>query len=323
MKRVLALAFLFGLVAHAAPVPTVAFTGDAFVAAWQASGTFPANWTGAGIGNAPIYQFSSTAAADFNAVVATRPAFVFIDTGATDLTDGQTFEDTAGHDWSTASAAITQIVTEAQAAGVKVILGTVPLSGYDSDLLNDWIAQYGVSHGVPVVNLQYWLAHGCAGVQVSQTPCLLANVDQYGAFDPTPAGYAFITSLVQSAISTYGLTMRGGYLSDVQLVNNPIDGQPAAPLAAQVNQECTGGAIQFMPWANWSDGVSRPMLNAPYDGGILGTWRSSNPTVLGVNQHGVAYAYAPGTATVTFTPTGGKMFSPWVVKVFSAYPGGS
>jgi hypothetical protein len=127
-----------------------------------------------------------------------------------------------------------------------------------------------------------------------------------------------ITQMAQTAISTYGLKIKGGYLSDVQAVSGLNNDPP--PLQPSVSSVTTGAGIQFTPQATWSDGETRPMLNIPY-GGALGTWWSTNPRVLTVNQQGFAYAYTSGTATIWFKSAGGSTFAPWTVTVYPHYPG--
>jgi hypothetical protein len=122
----------------------------------------------------------------------------------------------------------------------------------------------------------------------------------------------------EAAIATYGLTIKSGYLNDVQSVDGLNDGEP--PLVPSVNTVAIGAGIQFTPQATWSDGVTRPMQNIPY-GGVLGMWVSSNPKVMTVNQQGFATAFTPGTTSIRFTTTSGHTFSPWTMTVFAAYPG--
>ena len=135
---------------------------------------------------------------------------------------------------------------------------------------------------------------------------------------PTEAGSQYLTQMAQTAIATYGLTIKGGYLNNVQAVDGLNDGQP--PFVPSVNDVAIGAGVQFTPQATWSDGVTRPMQNVPY-GGAAGTWTSSNPKVMSVNQQGFAYAFTPGTAQIWFKSASGQTFSPWTMTVFAPYPG--
>jgi hypothetical protein len=323
------LAFAFS--AHAQTKSKVVFVGDAFTYNWQNSTAFKANpnWIGAGVsssGSSFNFGLSTAVAADFQTVLNQHPAIVFIETGTSDT--GYQIDSTPfGLEWETSATAIIKMVQMAQKANVKVILGNiVPNNAYFSDFYNGWLQTFAQANNIPIVNLAAALTNGCAP-RYSYTPCtLLAPVDpatwpQNVIPIPNDAGYQLITQLAQTAIATYGLTMKGGYLSDVESVvnygfpNNP--GGPSGP-PTQVNSVTSGAGVQFIPQAVWSDGVARPMLNPPYNG-VLGTWWSSNPKVMDVNQQGFAYAYTSGTATIWFKSASGHTFSPWIMTVSGWY----
>ena len=179
-------------------------------------------------------------------------------------------------------------------------------------VLEDSLKAYAQAVNIPIVNLQYWLQSGCSGVSPCGGALATNQPDSFDILIPTDAGYQFITQLAQTAIATYGLKIKSGYLSDVETINAYNGVLPQNP--AQVNSVGTGARIQFTPVAQWSDGVSRPMLNTPY-GGVLGTWWSTNPGVMTVNQQGLASAYNAGTATIWFKSASGATFSPWVMTV--------
>lgn len=92
------------------------------------------------------------------------------------------------------------------------------------------------------------------------------------------------------AIQTLNLTIKSGYLSTIW-TDNLITGVPTY----QVNSVPTGAGVQFTAEATWSDGVTRPMWNYPFQGAFnaasLGTWWSTNPKVMTINQYGHAVAY--------------------------------
>jgi hypothetical protein len=307
---------------YAQPAPKVVFTGDTFVYNWQQTPKFIANknWTGAGINTRPPAA-SAIVVADFqNNVINQHPAFVFIDTGWADLSL-QSDANPMGLSWEFAADAIIQMVQTAQAAKIKVILGNVPVwngDNFDSDFFNGWIQTYAASKNIPVVNFQPWLTVGCADVN-NVAVCALAtpNIYPLPSLTPTDAGYQLMTQMAQAAIATYGLTMKGGYLSNLMTISGtPATGDTNTP---QVNSVATGAGVQFTAQATWSDGVTRPMLNTPYNGS-LGTWWSTNPKVMAVNQQGFAYAYSTGTATIWFNSASGNTFSPWTMTVSSIYP---
>jgi hypothetical protein len=321
-KLVCLLACLLVPVANAQTPPKVVFTGDTFTYNWQQSAAFTANknWIGAGLDSfGSTFQESTYVADDFQTnVINQHPDLVFIETGSSDIAF-QLDSTPLGAEWPAAANAIVQMVDMAQKASVKVILGNVPvgnpnfpgLPGSNSDYFNSWLETYAQAVNIPIVNLQYWLQNGCSGL----SPCAgTLATNQPGSVDvliPTDAGYQFITQLAQTAIATYGLKIKGGYLSNVETIN-ATNGQ--SPLLPQVNSEGTGARVQFTPVAQWSDGVNRPILNTPY-GGVLGTWWSTNPGVMAITQQGLAYAYNAGTATIWFKSASGVTFSPWTMTV--------
>ena len=118
---------------------------------------------------------------------------------------------------------------------------------------------------------------------------------------PSPAGYAAITPLVQNAIETLNLSIKGGYVT----------------LPANVTTVTQGETLQFTAYAIYSDGIPRPLLNTDF-GGIAGVWTSQNTNVMNVGYDGQAYAYAPGEATIVFTTLTGLAFTPSPVTVLPA-----
>jgi uncharacterized protein YjdB len=49
--------------------------------------------------------------------------------------------------------------------------------------------------------------------------------------------------------------------------------------------------------------------------GANGTWTSSNPLVMTIDQQGNAGALTPGTTTIRYTSLSGVAFSEWVMTV--------
>ena len=110
---------------------------------------------------------------------------------------------------------------------------------------------------------------------------------------------------LRQAIATYGLTIKGGYLSDVELFDPntypaPPPLGPGVGPTPNVNTVSVGHALAFTAQATWSDGVTRPMLNADFDN-MQGIWTSSNPNVMYISQQGQAIAIGPGTSSISFT----------------------
>jgi hypothetical protein len=146
--------------------------------------------------------------------------------------------------------------------------------------------------------------------------------DQNGISD---AGFALLTQMAQTAIATYSLTIKGGYLSDVELweevpgedlcCGGPGPGiPPFGTTTPNVNTVTVGHALLFTPQATWSDGVTRPMLNQNFDR-MQGIWSSSNPNVMYINQQGQALSIGPGTTSISFITASGSRFSPWTMYV--------
>jgi hypothetical protein len=310
--------------------PKVVFVTDESLSGWLQSPSFTANpdWIGAPIGgdNGIDPQAFQTS------VINQHPAYVFIDVG----TDRMLFMGGSAHgigdNWGVIATSIGQIAQMAQAAKIKVILGNIPVGSTNpaGDVFNSWLQTYSVASGIPIVNFEYWLQNGCYGVVATPASgtCTLANQAPAGAsspglLTPTDLGYQFMTRMATTAIATYGLTIKGGYLANVLTIP---EGDPFYGFApeAQVNTAAAGSTIQFTPQATWSDGVTRPMLNSPY-GEAQGIWWSTNPNMMTVTQQGLAFAFSPlpvaypslqGTAQVWFKSSTGQTFSPWGMTVY-------
>jgi len=72
--------------------------------------------------------------------------------------------------------------------------------------------------------------------------------------------------------------------------------------------------MQFTPIGYYSDGSQHPQLNTHIKGSS-GTWTSSNPLVMFVNQQGLAEGNSPGTAIIRYTSPTDAAFSEWVMYV--------
>lgn len=307
--------------AGAQTAPTVIFAGDELTYNWSQSPSFLANsnWTSVAVSGIPYgpgqnnYE-SGTALSEFQAaVINKRPTFVFIETGTSDLA-WQSDSTPYGLDWELSAEDIVQMVQMAQQVGIKVILGNIVTTGFQSDHYNNWLQTFAQAKNVPLVNFQGPLVNGFyMGYYTSQWQSLITATDSpFPMFITTDAGSQLMTKLAQDAIATYGLKIKGGWLSNTYVVDGLNDEAP--PNAPNVNQVNSGGGVQFTPHATWSDGVNRPMMNCPYRGS-LGIWWSSNPKVMDVDQHGLAYAYTAGTATIWFRSASGSTFSPWIMNV--------
>jgi hypothetical protein len=318
--------------ANAQTAPKVVFVGDNLVYNWQQSSAFKANqnWVGQAVYDGTFTDASSRVAAHFQTALNLHPDIVFISTGTADVSvqyDSQPL----GLEWEVAADAIIQMVQMAQNANVKVILGNVEAGGYIGDYFNGWIQTFAQAKRIPVVNLNYWIQNGCASVipppepVTAPTTCVVMQPPSPADSNPvlTDLGYAFITQLTQTAIATYGLSIKSGYLGDM-IVEQPLFISIGSGYVYQVNSVAIGIGVQFTPQATWSDGVTRPMWNQPstaFNSSSMGTWWSTNPKVMDVDQHGHAVAYTSGTANIWFKTASGATFAPWTMYVDEWYPG--
>jgi hypothetical protein len=303
---------VFSINADAQTKPKVAFVGDQFTYVWQQSASFKANpnWIGAGTSSACCYGASSSVAASFPAVLNQHPDYVFLETGESDLLEGPSPAAKLGLQFEGTAVAIINIVQMAKRANVKIIIGNVVGEGF----MDGWLQAFAQNENIPIVNFADVLNVGC-----NSEACPLLDPNPTPPFSitvPNVAGFQVITQMAQTAIATYSLKIKGGYLSDVVI----FDGAEIPPTPqTNLNTVSPGATLQFTPQATWTDGVTRPMTNVPYGGGVLGTWWSSNPKVVAVDQHGIASAYIPGTATIWFQSATGQTFSPWGMTVAQWY----
>jgi hypothetical protein len=316
MKKLITIAcLLLSAVTYAQTAPKVVFTGDQFTGYWQVTPFFEANanWIGAAVTPCCLGNSSAVAAAFQANVINQHPAFVVITTGESDI---EAIHDATplGVAWTVYEQSIVEMVDMAHNANIKVILGNTPATGYYAQYFNVWLGQYAAASGLPVLNFHDALCQ-CAGLadSVSTSYATLSQDEPTPTLGPTRQGYALITQMAQTAIATYGLTIKSGWLNDVTITNAfPGNGPPAL---VPVNNVPQGTQVLFTPQATWSDGVNRPMLNDDYNGLRGGTWTSSNPFVMTINQQGQAYAYGPGTARISFKTANGIMFSPWDMTI--------
>jgi hypothetical protein len=323
---------LISLAATAQTAPKVVFVGELFTPEWQTAPQFTANknWIGAGLPTPVPYDDSTVVLQDFQAnVINQHPAFVHIMTGFGDIAeikDSTPLPMVLQQQWEED---VTSMVAMAQKANIKVILGNLPASAPPEirmdgvRVMNAWLDQFGRAKNIPVVNYHDALCQ-CVGSTLAYdtfTPAYgtISYPDFPGGtqMTPTAAGLALITQMAQTAIATYGLTIKSGNLSDVLIpdFNTNFTDDGTEP-TINVNTVVTSSLILFTPQAKWSDGVVRPMLSQNFDG-MQGIWISSNPAVMYVNQQGQALAYGPGKATISFKSASGVPFSPWVMTVYA------
>jgi hypothetical protein len=117
--------------------------------------------------------------------------------------------------------------------------------------------------------------------------------------------------MAEVTVNTLTLTLKSGWLQNPEL---PDENIVIFPAVTNVNTVSTAAVVQFTPLGVYSDGSHHPLLNAGFQGSE-GTWTSSNPLVMSVNQQGLASATTWGTTITRYTPTSGVNFSEWIMYI--------
>ena len=125
-----------------------------------------------------------------------------------------------------------------------------------------------------------------------------------------PGGWDLVTDMAQAAIiQAQGYKLKGGYLQTVGW-----DGGLYSTSTANANSINTGGTVQFTPYGQYTDGSTHVMNNADVSGHI-GTWTTTVPKSLWVDQNGVGTGLDLGISTVRFTAPSGTIFNAWGMTV--------
>lgn len=203
------------------PAPFVVFIGDSVTALWNqpnfGQSFWQPNWNNQGVSGQVSSQILARFADD---VVSQHPAIAHILTGTNDVysTDSPPWQVDGGSAIYDTTDDIQQMVAEARAAGIKVVLGTIPPWGcadavkcklpfevdpspqghwQNIDTLNQWILAYGVAEGIAVVDYH-------AALVVQEGPGAGEEYQLQYAYDgvhPNQAGFAVMTNLVETAIA--------------------------------------------------------------------------------------------------------------------------
>jgi hypothetical protein len=305
----------------------VAFIGDDLTYHWQQTPQFQDhhNWLAYGF-EVPSHPSAGNgtrvAYAQLENILASgqRP-IIHLLVGQADLEGIDSGGDQAAFIFAAFATNMERIISTAQAANLKIIVGTIPYAAHgDLETLNQWLFLYCNSRKVPVVNYAFALNSG-KGFAASRPGAFPAPVYYNPRPDPnveplsepslTSAGYDLITEMAatQIGLTSGAFHMTGGYLQSVTL-NALEDPEPTV----NGNSLFDAGVVQFTPWGTFSDGKARVLNNANQFGHV-GTWSSSAPNVVLMDQYGVGTACSKGTANVHFTSNLGLIFKEWTMYV--------
>jgi hypothetical protein len=323
--------------AATAAQPQVAFIGDNLTSQWQASPQFKANknWlpygftTDVGPG---CCKGTGVALTELQQIIAKgrKPIIhLMVEQGDADgISDG-------GNQQALILAAYAhgfeQIIKTAQTAKLQIIVGLEPFSIFgEAYQLNNWTKLYCQVHNIPVID--YASAINGAGFAANWQENDPAPVFYTSQPEPvftgllnstlTTAGYALITDMAETQIGLTAGTFKlvKGYLNatilpDVEDPESEVNG----------NSPIDGSIIQFTPYGQYSDGKTRIMNNLAASLNGVGTWTSSNQSIVQIqpNSNGVATAWGQGTANVHFIAPNGITFSEWTMYVFADDPCGN
>jgi hypothetical protein len=283
LTSALLFAFASASAATAPPAQKVVFVGDQVTSNWPLSQTNP-NWINQGIPGAE----SGNVAAAFQTAINLHPTVIHIMVGAVD----SSFGDMGMEPVLAVPGFLGPLQTMVSEARAAKILGMEPFSGLP---LNDIVAAYGAQQGIPVINYQ----------NVETVPT--SSTYGYNTSLPTAYGYQQMTALLENVLPTVGLQLGGGYLQNTYQLTG------GAPTFTNVNEATPVG------WFN-NNPTLQQQINTDL-AGANGTWTSSNPLVMTINQQGGAVALTPGTTIIRYTSlpasagANGVAFSEWVMNV--------
>jgi hypothetical protein len=329
-------AILTAAVAHAADAaPKVVFIGDNFTFEWASAFAANPNWINKGteITEYPQEADASALAADFSHnVVALHPAVVHIMLGIGDAADDHNVSQSVN---GKVLSALQSMLQQAKAANIQVVLGLEPLLATNNSkvlqMLNAIIATFGEEHNIPVINYGDALNSlvgstanfngGYASTLGGNSTAAIVwsySTPQYLQPDPlfnlglipTVDGFSLMTEMAEASINTLHAKLLGGYLTNSQKISLPN----SVVVYLNVKTVAPTANVQFIPYGIFSNGRTEPLINTNY-AGTNGTWASSNPLVLYVNQQGLAWGISTGTAHLTYTSPTGVRFAEWTIHV--------
>jgi hypothetical protein len=324
------------------PLPKVVFIGDYITYFWANAFAAHPNWINEGSPVVPYLGGDSGTVGELLAsfqsdVVSLHPAMVHILIGVSD--SDQTHDPTFQLAIPDFLRSLDAVVQEAKAANIKVILGMEPsIFAFAGQLesMNSVIAGYGAANNIPVINYGDALC-SCVGSRLIPGQATGIGNDTFDLYGGGPymappatslpfpydyplvvsaSGYSMMTQMAETAVATMNLTLLRGWLQNVQQYNDNEDTGPKH----NVNTVSPGAVVQFTPVGFYSDGSQHLLLNTSFQG-ASGTWTSSNPLVIYINQAGLAWANAQGTATIRYTSPTGVSFSEWIMHVGAPFEG--
>jgi Bacterial Ig-like domain (group 2) len=327
------LSFVMG--ASAQTQPQVAFIGDNLTYLWQQQPQFQAhkNWLPYGV-NVPLRPGgiegagTSAALSQLQKVIATgQKPIIHLLVGQADEDNIDSGGDQAAFLFAAFATNMEKIITTAQAAKLKIVVGTIPYSAQGNlNTLNHWIFLYCNAHNIPVINYAFALntgvGSGASGPQ-NQAPVYynpFPTGNQISLYEPslTSAGYDLITDMAQTEIGLTADTFKlvVGYLND-----ETMEDLEDPPTAVNNNSVVDGSTIQFTAYGEFSDGSTRIINNADQYGHV-GTWTSSSPNVVLMDQYGVGTSYSKGSSNIHFVSNSGIAFYEWTMYVGIDDPSG-
>jgi lysophospholipase L1-like esterase len=308
----------------ATPAPKVVFIGDQITHGWTSAFAANPNWINQGV---PVVGYPSAGDSGstlqrFQAdVINLHPAIVHIMIGSADADEA--------HDatWRFFGPqfliALESMVKEARDANIQVVLGLESENssfangaGGAAVQINSIIASYGALNNIPVINYGDALCGcvGSTGATGTPSPYLVEGTE---GMVPNAAGYALMTQMAEATINTMNLKLEGGYLQNAMQPNDNEEGSTTTP-PSNVNSVGPAAVVQFTPVGYYGGGLAEPLTNTNF-AGSNGTWASSNPLVMYINQQGLAWALSPGSAIITYTSPTGVKFSEWLMNIGNQY----
>jgi hypothetical protein len=325
LKKFLATASFLSCVSIAnAAQTTVAFLGGSTMYQWADTGIFGGSaaykWESYGFKifgpNSPCLESDEALQSLQSIITSGQKPVIHLMVGAGDSETDSTYS--AAEQLQSFEGCFAKLITTAQNAKLKILVGTNPVPSSPSiDPYNKFIFAYSTARGIPVIDYYTLLARAnenFEGIQYETDPVVLS--EQGSSSGPaatiTSNGYAIMNALADRAIAQYvgGVTLKGGYLGNDYQQNT--SSTPESGIGG--NTVAPGTQMHWQAWGQYSDGITQPIANANVLG-QYGTWTSSNPAVISVDQFGNGWALGTGSANIHFTTLSGVTLNEWIMYV--------